>query len=372
MKNQINTQGENPLNTLESGDQTVKSEVVDQPKKIATAVYMRVSTDEQELDRQKDGFKAWFKDKDATHRCVAIYQEKKSGGGGVVRKQMNKMMQDARAHKFSLVLFWDPSRLGRNTYENLQKIETLWACGVNCHFVDINKTYDRNDNESKLIIQMMMPLCEWERDTARKRSKEGTASKNKKLQEYAEKKGLPKMRVGNCSIIDVYVDDPYKREGKRGVAVQRSPEKAKYFEKIWLDPDVSNPYAILMDKLRNPINPKCKHSCDLSVQGRKEFDLTSHEKQQIDRAKMLGQNKCRCGTQVARKTIHLNRERLGLPVRNEHSFKRKEEGLDFDDLTFDFMTPSHLSHFPCGKRRPIQGGYRSRIDGKIRIKGGEA
>lgn len=372
MKTKINTQGENPLNTLESGDQTVKSEVIGSPKKIATAVYLRVSTDEQELDRQKLGFDAWFKNNASTHELKAVYQDKKSGGGGVVRKGMNRMLQDARSHKFALILFWDPSRLGRNTYENLQKIEELWSYGVNCHFVNIQTTYDRENPQSVMMVQMAMPFSEWERSVAKQRSKEGTEAKNAKLAKYAEKKGLPKMRVGNCSIVDVYVEDPYKREGKRGVAVQQSPEKIKYFEKIWLDPDVKNPYAVLMDKLRNPINPKCKHNCKLSKNGRKEFDLTSQEKHEIDRSKMLGQNKCRCGTKTARKTIHLNRVRLGLPTRNEHSFKRKEESLSLDDLSFGFMTPREVSHFPCGKRRPIDGGYRSRIDGKLKIKGGEA
>lgn len=370
MKNITNTQGENPLNTLESGDQTVKSEVVDQPKKIATAVYMRVSSDEQELDRQKDGFKDWFARNDATHQMVAIYQEKKSGGGGVIRKQMNKMLQDAKAHKFTLVLFWDPSRLGRNTYENLQKIEELWSYGVNCHFVSVNTTYDRNDHQSKLLIQMMMPLCEWERDVNRVRSTEGTVSKNKKLKEYAEKKGLPKMRTGNCSILDIYVQDPFPREGKKGLTVQQSPEKVAFFKKIWEDPEITSPYPILMDRLRYPVNPKCKHKCKLSKEGKKEFDLTTQEKAEVDKLKMLGKKKCYCGQETSRKTIHLNRTRLGLGVRNPHSFKRKEESLDFDDLTFDFMTPTSLSHFPCGKRRPVINGYRSRVDGKIKVKGG--
>ena len=123
MENINKTRGEIPSNTLESASQSVKSEETSTPKKILTAVYMRVSTDQQELDRQKLGFEDWFEKNASTHELKAIYQDKKSGGGGVVRKGMNKMLQDAKSHKFSLVLFWDPSRLGRNTYENLSKIQ---------------------------------------------------------------------------------------------------------------------------------------------------------------------------------------------------------------------------------------------------------
>lgn len=326
---------------------------------------MRVSTDQQELDRQVDGFKNWFKINASTHVQKGIYQEKKSGAGGVVRKKMNNMMKDAKANKFQLVLFWDPSRLGRNTLESIEKINKLWECGVDAHFVNINQTYKKEDPSSIMIIQTMLVFAEFERARTIEAAKEGSLSKNLKLDAYAKMKGLPPMRTGTPKMTDVWVKDPYPRDGKRGVSVQESPEKVQLFKDLWNNPDI-NAYECILEQIRLPINPKCKHECALSK------DPKAFGNVETDRLQMNGTKKCACNKKVSRKTLHLNRVKLGLEPRNKHSFKRRDVGDDFDDLSFGFMTPREASHFPCGKRRPIDGGYRSRIDGKMRIKGGEA
>ena len=349
--------------TTESASQSVKSEVTSTPTKIPTAVYMRVSTDKQEFDRQIDGFNNWFKQNSADHYRIegGIYQEKKSGGGGVVRKKLNQMMNDAKANKFQKVVFWDVSRLGRNTLECLEKIQELWKCGVKCHFVSINQTWDPSDHMSKLMCGLMLQFSEFERDQLKIRTMEGIVAKNAKLNIYAKTKGLPEMRVGIAGMLEEWISDPYKRDGKKGLVVVKSPKKAKLFEQIWRSPDVKNAYEQIGDRIRLPINPKCAQKCDLS----QNRELSNA---QVDRLHMLGKKKCFCHKKPSRKTIHKVRVSLGLPVRNENSFKRRDTDTDFDDLSFGFMTPVSESHFPCGKRRPVDGGYQK--NGKIIMKGG--
>lgn len=347
----------------ESAIQSVKSEVTSTPTKIPTAVYMRVSTDKQEFDRQKLGFQQWFETHNHTHYQIegGIYQEKKSGGGGVVRKRLNQMMNDAKANKFQKVVFWDVSRLGRNTLESLEKIEELWKVGVTCHFVSINQEWDPRNPTSKLMLGMMLQFSEFERDQLKQRTMEGIVAKNAKLNIYAKSKGLPEMRVGIAGMLDEWISDPYQRDGKKGLVVVKSMKKEQLFREIWGSPEVKNAYEQIADKIRLPINPKCPQKCDLSA-GRELSNA------QVDKLHMIGKKKCFCHKKPSRKTIHKVRVNLGLDVRNENSFKRKDTSDNFDDLSFGFMTAFEDSHFPCGKRRPVLGGYRK--NGQIKIKGG--
>ena len=66
---------------------------------------------------------------------------------------------------------------------------------------------------------------------------------------------------------------------------------------------------------------------------------------------------CLCGKRTSRKTVHKTRVKLGLEPRSTTAFKRKDVGIDLDNLEFKHYTKKD-THFECGKRRPVMGGYR--------------
>jgi hypothetical protein len=356
----IKTPGEIPLETSSaSGTGPVKD-----LQQIPTAVYLRVSTEEQEFDHQKKTCEEWFH-RNIDHNLAQVYAEKKSGKGGIKRKEMNKLMKDAKANKFKKVLFWETSRLGRNVSECLEKIDQLWAVGVSVHILNINQTYDMNNPTSRMIIQQMLVFAEFERELIKERTMSGIVAKNAKLNVYAKSKKLPTMRVGIAGLLEDWVEDPFKREGKKGLAVAWNPKKEARFREIWTNPDTKNAYAQIADELRLPVNPRCAQKCALS-QGK------AMSNREVDDLHMKGIKKCYCGKAPSRKTIHKTRKQLGLDVRNEHSFKRKDEITSFDDVTFGFALPYEQTHYPCGKRRPAAGAYKCRITGEIKMKGGVA
>src|SRR4051812_8918239 len=86
------------------------------------ALYLRVSTEDQNLDGQEHelrelaGGRGW--------NVVAVYQEKISGAAGVKRPQLEQLKEDA-GRKFNAVLVWSISRLGRSSLEVLSLVQDL-------------------------------------------------------------------------------------------------------------------------------------------------------------------------------------------------------------------------------------------------------
>ena len=65
------------------------------PKQRAS-VYLRVSDKKLELDRQKHMIKEWLENNKDKYELGEVYMEKMSSRGGVPRKQLNRMMKDAK------------------------------------------------------------------------------------------------------------------------------------------------------------------------------------------------------------------------------------------------------------------------------------
>jgi len=353
----VNTEKDIGFNSLPD-ESTKRMESDETLTKIPVALYLRVSDkDKQILDRQRDGFKAYL----AMHpeyELVAIYHEKASAKGGRVRKQLNNLMADAAANKFKIAMFWETSRLGRNVKEALVRIEQLHKTGVHVYVANINQKYDFDDPTAKLIIQQMLIFAEFESALNAERTAGGIQAKNAKLSIHAENKGLPRMRVGVPGLLEVWGQDPYKREGKRGLVCVWSDDKENTFRDIWNNPEIRDPYNHIREKVRLAINPICKHKCH-------KFDEEGNPIKKLD--EQYRKQSCLCGKKTSRKTVHKTRVNLGLEPRNEHSFKRADVSADLDSLDMNFMVPSAESHFPCGKRRPVRGGYKK--NGVTRVKG---
>lgn len=303
-----------------------RGSVADESRKIDVCVYVRVSHEKLLFDRQMLHWKEYFK-MHPEYNCVGIYQEKLSGRGGVMRKQLNKLLKDAKANRFKKAFFWEASRLGRNVREALQRIEELHDSGVDVYVANINQEYQFDDPTSRLIIQQMLIFAEFESALISERTTGGLLAKNEKLNAWGATKGLQPMRVGTPSILEDWVDDPFPREGKRGLAVIWSPKKEKLFRDIW-EGETKDAYREIQDQLRIPVSPKCPNKCH-------KFDKKGNPIYKDER-QYIGQS-CLCGKRPSRKTVHKTRVKLGLPVRNKHSFKRKDVPTSFDDVKYEGM-----------------------------------
>lgn len=116
------------------------------------AVYARVSTEEQHtsIENQHDIFTRWIEKND----CVlydTYTDEAISGTKGVKRKDWQRLIQDGRDRKYSILLAKSFSRFGRNQRETLDAISQLRALNIRVVFIEDNLDSQKDANNFGLF-----------------------------------------------------------------------------------------------------------------------------------------------------------------------------------------------------------------------------
>jgi len=122
--------------------------------------YARVSTEEQNLDRQLDALMNYGVD--------YIYNEKITGTKKN-RPELSKMLDRMTAG--DIVVIESLSRLGRSTKNLIELTELFQSKGVN--LVSLKESLDTNTSTGKLLFTLMSAIAQFERDTIAERTKEG-------------------------------------------------------------------------------------------------------------------------------------------------------------------------------------------------------
>lgn len=125
--------------------------------KIRVAAYCRVSTDKEDqlssLAMQKQFFEDYAMRNN--YNLIELYTDEGISGTKLKnRKAFNRMMEDAKSDKFSIVFVKDISRFARNAVDFLQSIRELKALGIQCRFVNANLSTE--DGEFTLGILALM------------------------------------------------------------------------------------------------------------------------------------------------------------------------------------------------------------------------
>ncbi|MFC5649018.1 recombinase family protein [Paenibacillus solisilvae] len=126
--------------------------------------YMRVSTIDQNLDRQEQQFK------DASG-CDRIYFEKVTGTKRE-RPELNRMLEMLR--EGDTVIITDLSRLSRSTKDLIEIVEQIGRVGANLRSLK-ESWLDTTTAHGKLMFTMFAGLAQFERDIISERTKEGLA-----------------------------------------------------------------------------------------------------------------------------------------------------------------------------------------------------
>lgn len=146
------------------------------------AMYLRVSTEKQELNNQLSDLKAYCRKND-----WAVYKEYSDIVTGKEicedkRPGFTNLFNDAHKRKFDLVLFWDLSRFSRaGTLYTLQKLQELRNLKID--WVSFNEPYISSLGQfSDIVISIMATLAKLEREKISERTKSGlrTAKSNGK------------------------------------------------------------------------------------------------------------------------------------------------------------------------------------------------
>ena len=131
---------------------------------MSAIAYIRVSTVEQNTDRQHAAFKA------KGIEFEKVFEEKCSGKD-TNRPQLPAMLDYVR--EGDTVYIESYSRLARNTRDLLNIIHDLEEKGVN--IVSLKEQFDTSTPTGKLMVKFMVGIAEFERDLIKERQREGTA-----------------------------------------------------------------------------------------------------------------------------------------------------------------------------------------------------
>lgn len=125
--------------------------------------YMRVSTLDQNLDRQEKALNE--------AGCEKIFFEKVTGTKRE-RKELNRMLEQLR--EGDTVIITDLTRLSRSTKDLIELVEKFQEMNVNLKSLK-ESWLDTTTPEGKLMFTMFSGLAQFERDLISVRTKEGVA-----------------------------------------------------------------------------------------------------------------------------------------------------------------------------------------------------
>ena len=126
--------------------------------------YARVSTEEQNEDRQLESFRTF-------REPIAKTFIDKCSGKNMNRPQLKAMLEYVR--KGDVVVVSDFSRLARSTKDMLQIVQDLTDKGVG--LISIKENLDTDTPQGKFMLTVFAALAELERETILQRQREGIA-----------------------------------------------------------------------------------------------------------------------------------------------------------------------------------------------------
>jgi len=160
--------------------------------------YARVSTLDQNLDRQKDALRAYGVDR--------LFCEKVSGAKKS-RPELDKML--AVLESGDSVVIESLSRLGRSVKNLSELMESFNEKGI--RLISLKESVDTTSATGRLLFTIISSLAAFERETLIERTNEGLASARArgklggrpKTNEAALKKAVALYRTGEYSLADI-------------------------------------------------------------------------------------------------------------------------------------------------------------------------
>ena len=137
------------------------------------ALYLRISTDKQELENQLEPLKMFARGRGL--KVVQVYRDMATGKNSD-RPALNRMLKDAHRHAFDVIVVWALDRLSREGMSRtVQLIEMLERMGV--AVISYSEPYLDTTNElaRNILLAVVSTLAKAERERISERTKAGLA-----------------------------------------------------------------------------------------------------------------------------------------------------------------------------------------------------
>ena len=153
------------------------------------AIYCRVSTQEQDVDKQEALCREYCERNN--HEVFKVYKDVISGSS-TTRPSLNALLSDLRHFSFHAVVCTKLDRIGRSLSHLLSIFDEFRGKGV--EFVAVTQNIDTTTSGGKLQMQIMGAFAEFERNIISERTKEGMKGAKNVGKRGKDKK--PRSRVG--------------------------------------------------------------------------------------------------------------------------------------------------------------------------------
>jgi len=135
---------------------------------LKVAIYCRVSTEEQDVNKQEDICKRHCEINN--FEIYKIYKDVISGTKAS-RPSFNKLLEDMRSYKFNCIMVTKLDRIGRSLQHLLSLFDEFNKKRIN--FVAVTQNIDTTTASGKLQLQILGAFAEFERNMISERTKEG-------------------------------------------------------------------------------------------------------------------------------------------------------------------------------------------------------
>lgn len=153
------------------------------------AIYCRVSTSDQDCDRQERDLKEYAQR--AGFEVVEVFKETLSGIRKAKGKQPVerwKVMGLAQRREIDAVLVTEMTRWGRSTQDLMDTLGELASWNASL-IAQTGLTFDLSTPQGKLIANLMASLAEFEHDLLRERVRSGIAAAKARGQTFGRRTG---------------------------------------------------------------------------------------------------------------------------------------------------------------------------------------
>lgn len=153
------------------------------------AIYCRVSTEEQDADKQEDICLEYCKR--MNWDIFKVYKDVISGSTSS-RPEFNNLLEDMRNNRFDCIMVTKLDRLGRSLQHLLSLFNEFSSRGV--QFIATTQNIDTTTSSGRLQMQIMGAFAEFERSIISERTKEGLRKRKEGVRGKDKKPRVRKYR----------------------------------------------------------------------------------------------------------------------------------------------------------------------------------
>ncbi|WP_436931229.1 recombinase family protein [Halosimplex halobium] len=146
------------------------------------ALYCRVSTEEQSLERQVDATEDYARNRLGIDLADLQFYRDKSTGTNTDRGAYRNLLDDVEAGHVDYVVCKDFSRLARSLQDLESTVDQITEDGAEVHFIDEGMQFRgeaEDDAMQRLMMQLLGAVAEFEANIRQQNTREGLAARMK-------------------------------------------------------------------------------------------------------------------------------------------------------------------------------------------------